>query len=104
MSYEMQPVNLPYSKRGRSTQEDSEEIVARRKQLLDNPYQWFVWAESVKTASFINNITRRLMGLPSTAKMNRKNWAIKGAVRKNHDNTFRLYVGFFPSAKNEEGE
>lgn len=95
-SHLMKPVSLPPRKAGRPKSAKSDIIVARRKQLRENPNQWFLFDGDAKFPAGINNVVANLMGLPTNIKMNRKEWEIKGATRKNPNGKYSLYVGYFP--------
>ena len=93
----MKPVTLPPKKLGRPPlRSKSDIILARRKQLRENPNQWFLFDGDAKFPAYINNVIANLMGLPTNTKLNRKEWVIKGATRKNPNGKYSLYVGYFP--------
>jgi len=95
-AYEMPVVDLP-PRKPRGIQ-DSEMMSARRQQLLATPNKWLLWDGQAPHFQEIHKVLIRLMQLPSSTKVSRKEWPFKGATRKNPDGSYSLYVGYFPQA------
>lgn len=94
--YAMKPVELPaMSTKGRPLK-DAVMVAQRREQLLASPNQWFLWEEASPRFQEMTKVLVRLMGLPASTPVRRKEWAIKGATRKNDDGTWALYVAYVP--------
>lgn len=73
----------------------------RKKQLLENPNQWFLWDGKAPRFQVVNLILRRLVGVKSTAPLDRKNWEFKGTTRTNGDGTYSIFIGYFPNGSPE---
>lgn len=99
--YLMQPAAMVRKQRGRQT---SEATIVRRKQLQENPNQWFVWQENATYRTPYAPIHARLNGWKSKQNRSVKESQYEVSVQKNSDNTFNVYVRYVGQAQTQVRE
>lgn len=66
----------------------------RRKQMKANPNTWFVYSESVKSASAISFPLKTLTGLSSLTGLDRSTLDYEVTCRRQEDGTYRIYARY----------